>query len=100
MILQTFSAPEPGAVTAGLAELLAQAGIVLSYDESPKWLQAYLLFSVSENTVRSETEKMGMLQEDEEEKLIEKSQSAFSNGSILNLKSEIPGSPLSKFNGR
>jgi hypothetical protein len=65
---------EPGAVTAGLAQLLALAGIEFSYDESPKWLQAYLLFDVSENTVRSETEKMGALQEKQEEALIQVSQ--------------------------
>jgi hypothetical protein len=65
---------EPGAVTAGLAHLLALAGIEYSYDESPDWLQAYLLFEVSENTVRSETEKMGALQEKREEELIKKSQ--------------------------
>jgi hypothetical protein len=65
---------EPGAVTAGLAMLLALAGIEFSYDESPKWLQAYLLFEVSENTVRSETEKMGALQAQQEKQLIERSQ--------------------------
>jgi hypothetical protein len=65
---------EPGAVTAGLAALLALAGIEFSYDQSPKWLQAYLLFDVSENTVRSETERMGALQEQQEEVLIQRSQ--------------------------
>jgi hypothetical protein len=65
---------EPGAVTAGLAQLLALAGIEFSYDQSPKWLQAYLLFEVSENTVRSETEQMGALQEKREEALIQCSQ--------------------------
>jgi hypothetical protein len=65
---------EPGAVTAGLAALLALAGIEFSYDESPKWLQAYLLFDVSENTVRSETEQMGALQEKQEAALIQCSQ--------------------------
>src|SRR3989337_12926 len=65
---------EPGAVTAGLAVLLALAGIEFSYDESPKWLQAYLLFDVSENTVRSETEQMGVLQEEREEALVKHSQ--------------------------
>lgn len=65
---------EPGAVTAGLAALLALAGIEFSYDESPKWLQAYLLFDVSENTVRSETEQMGALQEKREEELVKHSQ--------------------------
>lgn len=65
---------EPGAVTAGLAALLALAGIEFSYDASPKWLQAYLLFDISENTVRSETERMGALQAKQEEELIQRSQ--------------------------
>jgi hypothetical protein len=65
---------EPGAVTAGLSKLLALTGIGHSYDESPKWLEAFLLFGVSENTVRSETEKMGALQGKIEEELIQKSQ--------------------------
>lgn len=86
---------EPGAVTAGLAELLALAGIVLSFEESPKWLQAYLLFSVSENTVRSETEKMGKLQEKEEEKLIEKSQ----DESYLQERQRNPGEVASRVYG-
>ncbi len=65
---------KPGAVTAGLAILLALAGIEFSYDKSPKWLQAYLLFDISENTVRSETEQMGALQAKREETLIQQSQ--------------------------
>jgi hypothetical protein len=65
---------EPGHVTAGLGTLLALAGIAFSYEESAKWLGAYLLFDISENTVRSETEKMGALQEEQEGKLIARSQ--------------------------
>lgn len=65
---------EPGAVTAGLATLLALAGIEYAYDKSPNWLQSFLLFSVSENTVRSETEQMGQIQDEREEVLIEQSQ--------------------------
>jgi hypothetical protein len=61
-------------VTAGLAALLAQAGVAFSYDESPRWLEAYLLFDVAENTVRSETEQMGALQAKSEKEMIEKSQ--------------------------
>lgn len=64
---------EPGAVTSGLAALLALAGIEFSYDESPKWLNAYLLFDMSENTVRSETEQLGELQQKQEETLIKQS---------------------------
>jgi hypothetical protein len=65
---------QPGAVTAGLATLLALAGIEFSYDKSPQWLQAYLLFDISENTVRTETERMGTLQAKREEVLIRESQ--------------------------
>jgi hypothetical protein len=65
---------EPGAVTAGLAALLALAGIELSYEQSPKWLGEFLLFDVAHNTVRSETEKMGGLQQALETELIQRSQ--------------------------
>jgi hypothetical protein len=66
---------EPGAVTAGLAELLALTGITCSYDESPERLQKYLLFDVSANTVRSETEEMGKQQEEKEEEMMQQCQS-------------------------
>lgn len=65
---------KPGAVTSGLAVLLGLAGIEFSFDESPKWLQAFLLFDVAANTVRTETERMGVLQKEWEEELIQKSQ--------------------------
>ena len=65
---------EPGAVTSGLGALLALAGIEFSFESSPKWLAKYLLFEVSENTVRSETEKMGKLQEKQEKEQIKRSQ--------------------------
>lgn len=65
---------EPGEVTAGLAELLAQAGIAFSYEQSAKWLESYLLFDVAANTVRSETEEMGALQAEMEKQWIENSQ--------------------------
>ena len=65
---------EPGAVTAGLAKLLALAGIEFSYGESPRWLQPFLLFDISENTVRVETERMGKIQNEQEQKWIEQSQ--------------------------
>jgi hypothetical protein len=64
----------PGAVTAGLAALLGQAGVAFSYDESPRWLETYLLFDVAENTVRAETEEMGALQAQAEKEMIAKSQ--------------------------
>jgi hypothetical protein len=55
---------------------LALAGIAFSFDESPQWLQAYLLFDVAANTVRSETEQMGALQVQQEDHLIAQSQEA------------------------
>lgn len=64
----------PGAVTAGMGALLAQAGVALSYDQSPRWLKTYLLIDVAENTVRTETERMGALQAQAEKEMIAKSQ--------------------------
>jgi hypothetical protein len=86
---------EPGAVTAGLAALLALAGIAFSYDESPKWLQAYLLFDVSENTVRSETEQMGALQEKREGGLAKQSQ----NEAYLQERQRNPGRVATRLYG-
>jgi hypothetical protein len=64
----------PGAVTAGLAALLAQAGVAFSYDESPRWIESFLLLDVAENTVRAETEQIGKLEAKAEEEWIEQSQ--------------------------
>jgi hypothetical protein len=86
---------EPGAVTAGLAQLLALAGIEFSYDQSPKWLQAYLLFDVSENTVRSETERMGALQEQQEAALIQRSQ----DETHLQDRQRLPGQGVTRLYG-
>jgi hypothetical protein len=52
----------PGAVSSGLAALIALSGVEFAFDESRKWLQRFLLFEVSENTVRSETQTFGDLQ--------------------------------------
>lgn len=61
---------EAGKVTAGLAQLIALSGIKESYAEGSKWLKEYLLFEVSENTVRSETQKMGDLQRQADQELV------------------------------
>lgn len=61
---------EAGKVTAGLAHLIALSGIKESFDEGRKWLKEYLLFEVSENTVRSETQKMGELQRQADQELV------------------------------
>ena len=61
---------EAGKVTAGLAHLIALSGIKESFEEGRKWLKEYLLFEVSENTVRSETQKMGELQRQADQELV------------------------------
>lgn len=56
----------PGAVSSGLAALIALAGVEFAFDESRGWLKRFLLFEVSENTVRSETQTFGDLQVERE----------------------------------
>ena len=65
---------EPGSVTAGLAQLIALSGIHKAFEEGRKWLQEFLLFEVSENTVRAETQKMGELQRQADTKLVKETQ--------------------------
>jgi hypothetical protein len=65
---------EAGQVTAGLAELLALAGVEIAFEEATHWLERFLLFRVSDNTVRKETEWFGELQKSEEEEWQRKSQ--------------------------
>jgi hypothetical protein len=59
---------EAGQVTAGLAELLALAGVEIAFEEATRWLERFLLFRVSDNTLRKETERFGKLQQEEEDK--------------------------------
>ncbi len=66
---------EPGKVTAGLAHLVALSGINKAFDDGRKWLKEYLLFEVSENTVRAETQTMGELQRQAEADLVKEMQS-------------------------
>ena len=65
---------EPGKVTSGLAHLVALSGINKAFDDGRKWLKEYLLFEVSENTVRAETQKMGELQRQADADLIKQMQ--------------------------
>jgi hypothetical protein len=65
---------EAGQVTAGLAELLALAGVEVAFEEATRWLEHYLLFRVSDNTLRKETERFGELQKAQEEEWKQKSQ--------------------------
>ena len=65
---------EPGAFTAGMARLMSLAGIGFSFEESEKWLKEFLLFDISENSIRAETEELGMIQGLEEKEMIKASQ--------------------------
>ncbi len=65
---------EPGKVTSGLAHLLALSGIFKAFDDGRKWLKEFLLFEVSENTVRAETQKLGELQRQADEQLVKETQ--------------------------
>lgn len=65
---------EAGKVTAGLARLIALSGIKESFVEGRKWLKEYLLLEVSENTIRSETQKMGELQRQADQALVKEMQ--------------------------
>ena len=63
-----------GEVTAGLAELLALAGVETAFAESSRLIERFLLFRVSDNTLRKETERFGELQKAREEKWKRQSQ--------------------------
>jgi hypothetical protein len=65
---------EPGKVTAGLGPLIALSGIHKAFEEGGKWLKEYLLFEVSENTIRAETQKIGELQRQADIKLVKETQ--------------------------
>jgi hypothetical protein len=65
---------EPGQVSAGLAKLLSVAGVELPFAHSAAWLKEFLLFEMSENTVRHETQQMGQLQQAREAELQRQSQ--------------------------
>jgi len=65
---------KPGKVTSGLAQLIALSGIHKAFEEGRKWLKEFLLFEISENTVRAETQKMGELQRQADKRLIQETQ--------------------------
>jgi hypothetical protein len=65
---------QPNQVTSGLASLLGMAGIELAFDYASGWLAPFLLFEVSENTIRKETQGYGELQIEREEAWIRQSQ--------------------------
>ena len=81
---------EPGKVTAGLAALLGMAGIELAFEYSRRWLAPFLLFEVSENTVRKETQAFGQLQVAREQRQIAQSQDEAYLQERLRTETDIP----------
>lgn len=81
---------EPGGFSSGLAQLMALAGIGFSFEESQKWLAEFLLFDISENSIRSETEGLGLIQDQEDEKAIKASQDEKALQERLREVSDIP----------
>jgi len=81
---------EAGGISAGLAQLLALAGIAFSFEESRHWLKEFLLFEVSENSIRSEPQKMGLLQEQGEAVDIQASQNEKALQERLRAEKQVP----------
>jgi hypothetical protein len=63
-----------GQVTPSLAELLALEGVSTPFAEATKKIEKFLLFQVSSNTLRKETEAFGFIQDEIEEEFIKESQ--------------------------
>jgi hypothetical protein len=80
----------PGRFSAGIAQLMALAGIGFSFEESEKWMREFLMFDISENSIRAETEGLGLIQAQEEEKAIEASQDEKALQKRLRAVSEVP----------
>lgn len=81
---------EAGGISSGLGQLMALAGIAFSFEESEKWLKEFLLFEVSENSIRSETQKMGLLQQKGEEQDIQASQNEKALQARLRAEKQVP----------
>jgi hypothetical protein len=63
-----------GEVSPSLAELLALEGVSTPFEEASKKVEKFLLFRISDNTLRKETEEFGALQDEIEQELIRQSQ--------------------------
>jgi len=63
-----------GQVTPSLAELLALEGVSTPFEEASKKIEKFLLFPISDNTLRKETERFGAIQDEIEQELIKQSQ--------------------------
>jgi hypothetical protein len=85
----------PGEITVALGNLLGLAGVELAFEQSCTWLEAFLLFRVSENSVREQTEALGALQAQTEAELCARSQ----NEDALQARLRAPGTPPRRLYG-
>jgi hypothetical protein len=60
----------PGQVTSGLASLLGVLGVEVAFEEASQLAERFLLFKVSDNTVRKQTEGYGQAQAQAEKEWI------------------------------
>jgi hypothetical protein len=81
---------EAGTISSGLAQLMALAGIAFSFEESEQWLKEFLLFEVSENSIRSATQTMGRLQQEAEAQQMQASQNENALQARLREEKELP----------
>lgn len=81
---------QPNQVTSGLASLLGMAGIELAFDYASGWLTPFLLFEVSENTIRKETQGYGELQIEREATWMQQSQDPAALQERLRTETERP----------
>ena len=89
----------PGQVTAGLAALLGMAGVELAFEYSSRWLAPFLLFEVSENTIRKETQSFGELQAVREAELVEQSHDTAYLQERLRMETEPPARVYGSLDG-
>ena len=74
---------QPGQVSAGLAPLLALAGVETAFEEGCHLVERFLLLEVSDNTLRKETRTFGQLQAQTEQAWHDQSQDPWSYPGFL-----------------
>jgi len=63
-----------GRASAGMSRLLGLAGVTVSFEEAQRHIREYLLVDVSVNTIRAETQRIGAMQSQREQKWLSQSQ--------------------------
>jgi len=63
-----------GRASTGMSRLLGIAGVTVSFEEAQRHIREYLLVDVSINTIRAETQRIGAMQSQREQKWLSQSQ--------------------------